>query len=111
MEKIIGAFSTLLVLLFVIFSSAALINAASDASAAKEFKADVIAELENSDFNPYVVNECIAQAQAAGYTLQIGNLTYDADNNVKTAEVILTYGYELPIFGISQVHETRGIAR
>lgn len=111
MEKIIGAFSTLLVLLFLVFGSTALINAASDAAAAKEFKADVIAEMENSDFNPYVVNECILQAQAAGYTLQIDNVTYDEDNNVKTAEVILSYGYELPIFGINKTHETRGIAR
>lgn len=111
MEKIIAAFSTLLVLLLVILGSAAVMNTGADVAAAKEYKADVIAEIENSDFNPYVIAECIRQAQAAGYQLSVSGLTYDEDNNIQTAEVILAYSYEIPLFGISKTHETRGIAR
>lgn len=111
MEKIVSTFSTLFVLLFVIFAGAALLTVSADVAAAKEYKADVIAEIENSDFNPYVINECITQAQAAGYQLQVTNSIYDVDSNVKTAEVVLSYDYNIPILGISKTHETRGIAR
>lgn len=111
MEKIVSAFSTLFVLLLVILGSAALITVGADVAAAKEFKADVIAEIENSNFNPYVINDCIGQAQAAGYQLQVINTDYDADNNVKAAEVILSYDYKIAVFGIGKTHETRGIAR
>lgn len=111
MEKVISAFSTLFVLLLLILGGAALITVGADVAAAKEYKADVIAEIENSNFNPYVVNECISQAQAAGYQLQVRSTDYDTDNNVMAAEVILSYEYKLPVFGISRIQETRGIAR
>lgn len=111
MEKIISAFSTLLLVVLTICGCAAIITVNADVAAAKEYKADIVAEIENSDFNPYVVNQCIAQAQAAGYQLQVSLQTYDEDRNIKTAEVILSYQYNIPVFGISKTHETRGIAR
>lgn len=111
MEKIISTFSTLFVLLLVILGSAALITVGADVAAAKEYKADVIAEIENSNFNPHVIDQCISQAQAAGYRLQVVGTDYDADHNVQTAEVILSYDYNISVFGISKTHETRGVAR
>lgn len=62
-------------------------------------------------FNPEVINTCVAQAQEAGYGLVINTSTYDADNNIQTAEVILTYTYKIPLFGIEDTRTTRGIAR
>ncbi|MBD5556847.1 MAG: hypothetical protein HDQ95_16280 [Roseburia sp.] len=111
MKHIIGAFGTLIVLVLNIFICIAVSNASSRAAAAREYKADVIAEIENSNFNPSVINSCIAQADAEGYTLQITPCTYDEDGCMQTAEVILSYSYELPIFGISETKSTRGIAR
>lgn len=111
MKHIIGAFGTLIVLLLNIFICIAVNNASGRAAAAREYKADVIAEIENSNFNPAVINSCISQASAEGYTLQVAPCTYDEDGIIQTAEVILSYSYDLPIFGISETKSTRGIAR
>lgn len=111
MKQIIGAFGTLLILLFNIFICIALSTASAQVAAAKEYKADVIAEIENSNFNPDVMDACIIQASQAGYTLDITSCIYDEDSNIQTAEVILSYSYELPVFGITQVKTTRGFAR
>lgn len=111
MKQIISAFGTLIILMLNIFVCVVIVNASGTVAEVKEFKADVIAEIENSNFNQNVINSCISQAQAAGYELQVTNCTYDASNDIQTAEIILTYKYELPIFGISETKTTRGIAR
>ena len=62
MKHIIGAFGTLVVLMMNIFICISVSNASGMAAEAKEFKAAVVAEIENSNFNPNVINACIAQA-------------------------------------------------
>ena len=79
-------------------------------AAAKEYKADVIAEIENSDFNRHVISSCISQAQSAGYTLTV-TPSANADGETVSADVILSYDYKMPVFGIEKTHMTRGIAR
>lgn len=111
MKHIIGAFGTLFALVLHIFVCIAIANASSAVIEAKEFKAAVVAEIENSNFNQNVVNACISQAQAAGYSLQITNCIYDEDYGMQIAEVLLTYKYELSLLGISETVTTRGIAR
>lgn len=111
MKQIIGAFSAILVFLISIFGFIGITNVSAQVAAAKEFKADCIAEIENSNFNPNVIAQCQAQAAAAGYELTVTNATYDTDGNMNTAEVIVTYSYEIPLFGISETQTTRGIAR
>lgn len=111
MKQIVGAFGTLIILVLNIFICIGLSTATEQAETAKEYKADVIAEIENSNFNPNVISSCISQASAAGYTLQVTSCTYDEDSNIQTAEVILSYSYELPIFGVTATKTTRGFAR
>ena len=79
-------------------------------AAAKEYKADVIAEIENSDFNRDVISSCISQEQSAGYTLTV-TPSANADGETVSADVILSYDYKMPVFGIEKTHMTRGIAR
>lgn len=111
MKNIIGAFGTLLVLMVNMFMCIAVSSASGTVAVAKEYKADVVAEIENSNFNPYVIAGCIRQAEEAGYQLQVTNCTYNEENDIQTAEVILSYSYYLPLFGISKTMTTRGIAR
>lgn len=111
MKHIISVFTSLFILVVNIIAVTAMITLSGDVAAAKEYKADVIAEIENSNFNSNVINSCIAQAGQAGYTLQVTNCTYDDLNNVQTAEVILSYSYQIPLFGIVDTKTTRGIAR
>lgn len=111
MKQIIGAFGTLIVLMLNLFICITVANASGAVAEAKEYKAAVIAEIENSNFNVNVINGCIAQAQVAGYGLSVTNCTYDANHDIQTAEVVLTYKYEMPLFGISETKTTRGFAR
>ena len=54
MKNIINAFTTLFFYLLCVFGAAALLTASAQTAAAKEYKADVITEIENSDFNQAV---------------------------------------------------------
>lgn len=111
MKNIIAAFGTLMVLMLNLVICIGVSNASVTTAVAKEFKADVVAEIENSNFNPNVINGCISQAQEAGYELEITSCTYDENNNIQTAEVVLTYSYYIPLFNIQGTKSTRGIAR
>lgn len=111
MKNVIGAFETLLVLMINLFFCITVGNASASVAAAKEYKADVIAEIENSNFNAFVIEGCIKQAEKVGYQLEIANYIYDENYDIQTAEVILKYTYQLPLFGISINQTTRGIAR
>lgn len=111
MKHIVGVFGTLIVMMLNTFLCISVINASGIVAEAKEFKADVINEIENSNFNQRVIDACILQAQAEGYHLQITNCIYDEQNAIKTAEVILKYKYEIPFLGIWEEKTTRGMAR
>jgi hypothetical protein len=110
MKQIVGAFGTLLIFVVWILSCISLAIAAEQAEAAKAYKADVITEIENSNFNPNVMEACIRQAEAAGYRLKINTCMYDEVRDMQTAEVILGYTCEMPLFHITEAKETRGIA-
>ena len=111
MKQIIEGFTAIIFLTLFSFAAIAIINVSSDVAAAKEYKADVIAEIENSNFNDNVINECIAQADAAGYKLQVTKSIFDQNNELQTAEVILSYQYKMPLFGVEITKTTRGMAR
>ena len=111
MKQIVEGFTAIIFLTLFAYAAIVIINAGSGAAAAKDYKADVIAEIENSNFNDNVIDACIAQADASGYKLQITNATFDQDNEIQTAEVILSYDYKMPLFGISVTKTTRGMAR
>lgn len=111
MKQIIGAFCTVFVLMLNIFICFSVSAESGSVAAVKEYKADIIAEIENSNFNPNVINACIKQAAEQGYTLEITSCIYDENNDIQTAEVILSYDYKLPLFGITGTKATRGIAR
>ena len=110
MKYVIEAFSILFTLMAGLYGSVSVISVSGQIAAAKEYKADVIAEIENSNFNPSVIAACTSQADAEGYQLTVSD-TYDALGDLNTAEVILTYEYNLPFFGVSGTRTTRGIAR
>ena len=111
MKHIISAYGTLFVLMLNIVICISMCNVSILVAEAKEFKADVVAEIENSNFNPNVINGCIAQAREAGYELMVTNCVYDENANIQSAEVLLEYTYRIPLLGISETKTTRGIAR
>lgn len=111
MKNIISGYAILFVFVCNILMCVQIAGASGQTAAAKEYKVDVVAEIENSNFNPNVIAACISQADAAGYHLEVRNCTYDANADIQTAEVVLEYSYSMPIFGINEMRTTRGIAR
>ena len=111
MKHIIGAFSALTILVLNLLLCAAVLTISAGAAEAKEYKAAVVAEIENSNFNPAVIAACKSQAAQRGYELEVITGIYHANQDVRMAEVLLKYRYEVPLLGISGEHVTRGIAR
>lgn len=111
MKHIVEAFSALILIILMAYVSIAILTASAQVTNAKLFKSDCIAEIENSNFNPQVITNCISKAALAGYELQIEACNYDIYNDINTAEVILTYQYKIPLFGVAVTKTTRGIAR
>ena len=111
MKHIIGAFSTLTVLVLNLLLCAAVLTMSAETAAAKEYKAAVVAEIENSNFNPAVIAACQSQAAEKGYELEVTTGIYDEVRDVRMAEVLLKYQYEIPLLGISDQRVTRGVAR
>lgn len=111
MRNIIGAFSALVILLLNLFLCISVGASSAAVSAAKEYKADVIAEIENSNFNPGVIAACMQQAQNLGYSMEVNGYVYDEEHDIQSAEVRIIYSYKIPLFGISKTQMTRGIAR
>lgn len=111
MKHIISGYGILFALVFTLYICAAVTSQSGQIAAAKEYKADVVAQIENSNFSPHVITSCIQQAANKGYQLQVNACTYDANHNMQTAEVILTYQCKMPLFGIDDTKTTRGMAR
>lgn len=111
MRQIISTYGSLTVFLLIIFLCMAMNVAPVVTAEAKEFKASIVTEIENSNFNPNVIQACKTQAQNAGYELNLVNCKYDENNFISSAEVVLNYKYNVPGFNITESKSTRGIAK
>lgn len=111
MKHVIEGFSVLLMLLLNLAVCVSVLGVSAKVAAAKEYKAAVVAEVENSNFNPNVISGCIEDARVHGYTLEIETCRFNDDAGRQMAEICLTYKYDIPLLGISGQSVTRGIAR
>lgn len=111
MKYIIEIFSVMIMLAWNAFLCVGILNASADVAAAKEYKAAVVSEIENSNFNPNVIAGCIHEAAARGYLLEITTCQIGDEAGGQIAEICLTYDYKIPVLGIERQELTRGIAR
>lgn len=111
MGQIIKTYLGLFFLLLMGLVGIGVVTAGVQSAAARNYHADVISEIECSNYNAGVIASCRQQAQDAGYDLKVKTMTYDADGHVMTAEVILGYDYAIPILNLVTEHEVRGFAR
>lgn len=121
MEQIIKAFTGIFFLMLLFSLGIGILSAQLQAEEAKEYKAAVVSELENSNFSPSVINGCISQAKEQGYELAITVyqtehiMTYqDATardtSGAYMAEVVLHYPYEIGVLNSRNMHSIRGYA-
>lgn len=111
MGQVIKSYLGLFFLLLMGLVGIGVVTAGVQSSAARSFHADVISEIECSNFNAGVVTACRQQAQEAGYGLEVKTMNYDDEGHVMTAEVILKYDYAIPVLNLVTDHEVRGFAR
>lgn len=124
MSQIIDAFMGVFMMVFMLLFGTSLVDSQVDTAQARSYKNSVIAELENSDYNPLVIKDCISQAKEDGYTLKVQLYSESADGTgtvvetesndtgeVVAADVQLAYQYQLTFLGESSTHYVRGFAR
>lgn len=123
MSQVIKSFMGMFFLLALLLLGVGILSAQTDVSDALDYKADIIAELENSNYNAEVINACIRQANENGYSIEIktfapGNQTVsyttpDAADTTKVvmAEVKLKYVYRIGFLNAVTEHQVRGYAR
>ena len=87
------------------------VTAGIQSANARNYHADVISEIECSNFNDSVVSACRKQAELEGYKLKVKTMAYDAQGHTKWAEVILDYKYAIPALNLVTDHQVRGFAK
>ncbi|MEY8391762.1 hypothetical protein AALA98_10365 [Lachnospiraceae bacterium 45-W7] len=87
------------------------VTAGIQSANARNYHADVISEIECSNFNESVITACRQQAQKEGYKLSVKTMVYDAWGHTKRAEVILDYEYAIPALNLVTAHQVRGFAK
>lgn len=123
MSQVFKTFMGVFFILMLLMLGMGIISAQIDVSDALDYKSDIIAELENSNYNPSVLNSCIRQAEENGYSLEIKtyvpggtSVVYTAPDandttDVVMAEVVLTYPYTIQFLNSVTNHQVRGYAR
>lgn len=111
MGTIAKAFLGIFFLLLVTLTGIQTVMGGTDTTEAQNYHADVITEIECSNFNPQVISTCISQAGQAGYELTITPITYDSSGSHQTAEVVLKYKYGIELLDLSEQKSIRGFAR
>ncbi|MGN0342763.1 MAG: hypothetical protein ACI4DO_08210 [Roseburia sp.] len=123
MEQIIKTYLGIFMILLMTVTGIGIVAAEVEVTRAREFKSDVIIELENSDYNVNVLNACMQQAQEIGYDLDITLYGKDGtavnyepggtipSQGVNFAEVVLNYSYRTGPFGNFLQHSIRGYGR
>ncbi|MCI8483446.1 MAG: hypothetical protein HFH41_03790 [Lachnospiraceae bacterium] len=107
-------FKTYLGILFLLLTGLVgigVVTAGVEVTAARNYHADVISEIECSNFNNGVIEACKHQAQEKGYQLKIADMVYDAEKREQMAEVILSFDYAIPVLNLVSNREIRGFAR
>ena len=111
MSQIIKTYTGLFFLLLQSMTGMGIVAASTVAGAAQNYHAQVITQVECSNFNEAVMEECVRQAEEQGYGLKITPLVYDERNQVRMAEVVLEYQYAVPLLELVSEKEICGFAR
>ena len=123
MGQIVKTYLGIFLMMLLTMLGIGMITAEVQIAKARNYKTDVVIELENSNYNQTVVEACRKQAENLGYTLDItlyddfGGI-YQADEmnqvglrQIAMAEVLLKYQYKMGPFHGSSWHSIKGMAR
>ena len=111
MGQVLKTYLGLFFLLIMGLVGIGVVSAGIEVTAARNYHADVISEIECSNFNAGVISACKNQAGERGYQLEVAELVYDGEGNQRMAEIILSFEYSIPVLNLVSEHEVRGFAR
>ena len=111
MGQVLKTYLGLFFLLLMGLVGIGVVAAGMEAAAARSYHADVISEIECSNFNASVVAACQNQAEEEGYGLEVKMMSYDPQGHTRVAEVILHYEYAIPVLNLVTDHQVRGFAK
>jgi hypothetical protein len=125
MSQVIKAFFGVFFVLFMSVVSAGILSAFMVVVDAQDIHASMIDEIEDSNFYPGILQDCFAEAEQAGYQIEITLYQEDysqivcssadmipADTSqVTSARVDMTFPFSVGFFGIWQQHTLSAYAR
>ena len=130
MNQIIKCFLSIFFIFLLLVIGMSISTSMINTVKARNFKADAITKIENSDFYYEVINECMSQAKKNDYELEMniytnnmqtgernvanvisGRVTKDMVQDAYMTELILKYKNQISILGIETQHRSRGYAR
>lgn len=113
MSTTVKTYIGIFILMLSLLSMAGVMSAVIDAGNARDFHASVIAEIEDANFAPSVIQACKTQAAEAGYELLIdeSSIVRDADGKSTLMEVILKYQYRIDFLELTSTQQIRGFVR
>ena len=97
MGQVLKTYLGLFFLLIMGLVGIGVVAAGIEVTAARNYHADVISQVECSNFNAGVISACKNQAGERGYQLEVAELVYDVEGNQRMAEIILSFEYSIPI--------------
>ncbi|MCH5333490.1 MAG: hypothetical protein J1D89_05990 [Agathobacter sp.] len=125
MSQIIKTFMCVFLILFMTAATIGILTAYLQVLGAQDLQAQIVDEIENSDYAPAVVRECFANAEKAGCELTVtyyyegGGTVCCTDSafvatdvsSVTMARVELSFPLEIRLFGFSKRHSFTGYAK
>ena len=125
MSQIVKAFLGVFLTLFLMASAMGILSAYLEVMNAQDMQACFVDEMENSDYNPGVIRECMTECEKAGYQLTVTLFCQDAVVNTihnsgevpasaggaDMAKVELLIPYRVAFFGINKEHKLVSYAR
>lgn len=125
MSQIMKAYTGIFLMVFLSLATAGILAAFMQVSMAQDLHADIINEIENSNYNASVLKEAFQRTSDANYglviTLYKDNYTHvvchnasdvPADTSLVTgAKVEMEFPFEIGFFGVAQQHNLCGYAR
>lgn len=75
MGQIVKTFLGIALGMILMVSGMSVLQMQADSTAARNFKNDVLSEMESSDYNPDVINACFQTAASLGYSMVVSIYT------------------------------------
>ncbi len=105
MSQVVKAFVGIFFIMVFTMLGTGIVGAQMESAYARDYKENVIAEIENSDLSRQVIDSCIMQAKRDGYDLKV---QIYKKNEQKTAEICLAYEYRIGFLNYVSRHEIWG---